>query len=70
MELRNRVLLQIIRVKIGENTNFRLTTDSWKNEMTRKQKGIRDSERRKEEGEKREKRFLVCGNSAIRESVA
>ena len=70
MELRNRVLLQIIRVKIGENTNFRLTTDSWKNEMTRKQKRTRESERRKEEGEKREKRFLICRNTAIHESVA
>ena len=50
-------LLEVIRVKMGEKTNFRLATDSWKNEMTRKQKRIRDSERRKEEGEKREKAF-------------
>ena len=60
----------VIRVKMGENANFRLTTDSWKNEMTRKQKGTRDSERRKEEGEKREKRFLICGNTAIHETMA
>ena len=55
---------------MGENTNFRLTTDSWKNEMIRKQKGTRDSERRKEKGEKREKRFLICGNTAVREFMA
>ena len=45
-------------------------TDSWKNKITRKQKGTTDSGRRKEEGEKREKRFLICGNTAIHEAMA
>ena len=43
-------LLESIRVKTGK-TNFRLTTDSWNNKMTRKQKRTVESERRKEEGE-------------------
>ena len=54
----------------GGNINFRITTDSWKNKITRKQKGTTDSGRRKEEGEKREKRFLICGNTAIHEAMA